>query len=503
MSDKKHIDRLFQEGLKDFEAKPSDDVWKNIKANLDNDNKKRRFIPIWWRYAGVAALLLLFLTLSGSIFNNSSKQSQPQVVDTKHTVPETKNQLNTTKAATHKNIGEPNNNNNNSVQDNLNHVKSKTLLNKQPLTIAKTITNTSAIKSTNQNNMPAVSINKNSTFKTSGAKPHTNNTIANLKSKVIHYGIKLKNIIDKKSTNPYNGKNNALIAYSNTEEKLNTPETNTSALESSQKEITATSKTDKKNKNAIEDAILASKEALVEQENKNNRWQVKPNIAPVYFNSAGNGSSIDPQFNNNNISGDINMSIGISTSYAITKKVTIRSGLNNVNLGYNINDVTLFETIGRSSNSSALKNVNTNSDRISIVSSTNLGTNAVPGIVTTNASINQNLRFIELPVEIQYALSNKKLGVNLIGGFSSFFLNSSKVFYEETNGSRTILGKANNLNNLSYSANFGLGLDYKISKRLNLNLEPIFKYQFNTFNNTFGNFTPFFIGVYTGVSVKF
>ena len=32
MSDKKHIDRLFQEGFKDFEATPSDAVWENIEA---------------------------------------------------------------------------------------------------------------------------------------------------------------------------------------------------------------------------------------------------------------------------------------------------------------------------------------------------------------------------------------------------------------------------------------------------------------------------------------
>ena len=64
MSEKKHIDRLFQESFKDFEATPSDAVWKNIEANL-NKKKKRRMIPIWWRYAGVAALLLLLLTIGG------------------------------------------------------------------------------------------------------------------------------------------------------------------------------------------------------------------------------------------------------------------------------------------------------------------------------------------------------------------------------------------------------------------------------------------------------
>ena len=62
---------------------------------------------------------------------------------------------------------------------------------------------------------------------------------------------------------------------------------------------------------------------------------------------------------------------------------------------------------------------------------------------------------------------------------------------------------ANNLNNTSFSANFGVGVDYNISEKININLEPTFKYQINTFNNTSGDFQPFFIGVYTGLSFKF
>jgi hypothetical protein len=106
-------------------------------------------------------------------------------------------------------------------------------------------------------------------------------------------------------------------------------------------------------------------------------------------------------------------------------------------------------------------------------------------------------------MEIQYALSDKKLGINVIGGFSSFFLSNNEIFSEAENGNRTFLGEANNINKVSYSANFGLGLNYQVSKKIDLKLEPMFKYQINTFKNTSGNFTPFFIGVYTGFAIKF
>ena len=83
------------------------------------------------------------------------------------------------------------------------------------------------------------------------------------------------------------------------------------------------------------------------------------------------------------------------------------------------------------------------------------------------------------------------------------FLNNNKIFSESENGTKTLLGKANNINKISYSANFGLGLHYKMTKKINFNFEPMFKYQINTFNNTSGDFKPFFIGVYTGVGFKF
>jgi len=196
------------------------------------------------------------------------------------------------------------------------------------------------------------------------------------------------------------------------------------------------------------------------------------------------------------------MSFGISTSYAINKRIRVRSGIHSVNLGYNTNDVVVFQSLGTFSNNSGLQNISSVSN-VSLLSSESIDTRASASFVTSNATINQNLRYVEVPLEIQYTLSDKKFGVNVIGGFSSFFLNTSKVFYESDNGDRRILGEARNINGLSYSANFGMGLNYKISKTFNFNLEPIFKYQFNTFNNTSGDFSPFFIGVYSGFAIKF
>ena len=114
-----------------------------------------------------------------------------------------------------------------------------------------------------------------------------------------------------------------------------------------------------------------------------------------------------------------------------------------------------------------------------------------------HGSIDQQLGFIEVPIELEYSLIEKKLGINLIGGFSTLFLNQNDIYAVFNNGERARLGDASNVESVSYSANFGVGLDYNLSKQWQFNLEPTFKYQLNTFNNTSGNFQPFFYRCFT------
>lgn len=488
MKEKKNIDRLFQERFKDFEATPSDAVWKHIESQLNQKKKKRRVIPIWWRYAGVAALLLLFLTIGGIYFNSdntSAVSPTNQVVDTKKEVVEPSKSNNKT------NFDNPNQKTHNSDEDGNDLESNKSHQTQQNAVVespASVLANNPSDKKTNlsnstkgktqqaiQNPLPTkdalATVHSNVKDKTEPVVDQSNNTLEKTQEKIT--------VLNNNQTTVANANNESLDSVTNTEPK--------------NKSLT------------IEDAI-AEATTIEEKENIQDKWSIAPNAAPVYFSSLGKGSSIDSQFNNNSKSGEVNMSYGVTASYAITKNLKVRSGINKVNLGYNTNDVVVFKTVGIGSSSSLLKNVNTNdaSENISIISGESLRTSSSDGslIKTSNTSINQSLGYIEIPLEIEYAIINKKLGVNVIGGFSSFFLNSNKL-YSEFSGERTLIGEATNLNKVSYSANFGLGLNYKMTKKFELNLEPMFKYQINTFNNTSGNFKPFFIGVYTGIGFKF
>ena len=83
MSDKKNIDRLFQENLKNFEATPSDAVWENIHDTLHKNKRKRRvLIPIWWKIAGVAAILAILFTVSNAVLKDTDTKTNLPIVNT-------------------------------------------------------------------------------------------------------------------------------------------------------------------------------------------------------------------------------------------------------------------------------------------------------------------------------------------------------------------------------------------------------------------------------------
>ena len=481
MKERKHIDRLFQESFKDFEVAPSDAVWKNIEAKLSQKKKKRRVIPIWWRYAGVAALLLLLLTIGSVYFKSDNSIPENNIVNSKEGSPETL-------------INESNSSDFNKIPDATTPEKNNSE------NTNKNITPQNTNKSF-QSNIASKNISEDSSLKTNNLseekQPQTakKQLLVNEKNAVANSSEETKNkmlpevqsIAETAKTNEVANSNKAdtsVIADTNSEEEnplIDTTENNTVS---------------------IEEAIAETNTENIK--NDLTRWTIATNAAPVFFNSLGKGSSLDAQFNNNSKDGEVTLSYGVSASYSINNKLSIRSGINKVNLGYNTNNVVVFQALG-SINSSALKNINQDnaSGNLSIISGENLSAQRSDTFTkTSNTSINQSLGYIEIPLEIEYALIDKKFGFNVIGGFSSFILSSNEL-YSEIGGNRTHIGEATNINKVSYSANFGLGLSYKLTKKLDLNLEPLFKYQINTFNNTSGDFKPYFIGFYTGIGFKF
>ncbi|MFD1062515.1 hypothetical protein ACFQ1Q_04595 [Winogradskyella litorisediminis] len=526
MSDKKHIDRLFQEKFKDFDVAPNDNVWENIEARLQEKKKKRRIIPIWWQLGGVAAALVLLFAVGNFVFDTNDHD--PIIVET--------NKIDSTKVEKDNSTITPKSNDDSAVVSNTAEDESGTVEHNSNF---ESTSNLEQNKNLNQKaNTPNTSKNKSLISDKSNREALTQNSKqinqdaskSNSNIKYLNYEKNAVASTDNINNNKSDSNSNELRSKNEIKEILKSGTKNsTNAVAKSDdstlknSEINATEKSLEDNSKIfeiikeekgqdIEEAIAdANTINEKEEESKILRWSIAPNVAPVYFNSLGNGSSIDAQFANNNTTSDINMSYGVKGSYAVNSRLKITAGVNRVNFSNTTNDVIAMNDNSFSSVASAagrLQNIDLkdglNNQSLMLLSRPNIDANSVPEAIRTieTGDLEQRFGFIEIPLEVEYRLVDKKLGLNVSSGFSTLLLNDNEIF-ADINGENTLLGEANNINQTSFSANFGIGVDYSITEKLNINLEPKFKYQINTFNNTSGDFRPFFIGVYTGLSFKF
>lgn len=234
---------------------------------------------------------------------------------------------------------------------------------------------------------------------------------------------------------------------------------------------------------------------------------VTTQAAPLFYGNMGKGNFLSSNFNNNASETEVTFAYGVHLAYSISDRIKLRSGINKVNMSYSTLDVPYRTAM----DPSAMANVSYHPEikvRATAMAAAGPAQYMAVGNVKRSAgslnqtSLNQKLGYIEIPVELQYNLLNKRIEINIIGGGSTLFLDENVVSMQRGQ-EHTNIGKANNLNTVSFSTNIGLGVDYKLTEKFKLNLEPMFKYQLNTFSSDTQNFQPYFMGVYSGFSFEF
>jgi hypothetical protein len=505
MKDKKHIDKLFKDRFKDFEVSPSPEVWGSIQASLESRKKNRKIIPLFWKVGGVAALLALLFTIGNSIYNASKVDSSivtndeatEQVESINEKSPLIKdNPIETIEVATEESKANTND---------------KFVENSSEINVASDVNSEPIQKESNKVSEVVSAKTSEKTTKKSENLINPKVTVIQTHQEAVAVVSEKKKIsekINKETDGPLNT-NKSFIKKEvdiseTTKTEVATAETKNEAVDNKTNE-----------KQSILDAIneqnaIKSEEGIAQEKSKiDNRWELAPNFAPVYYSSLSEGSSLDPSFSNNSQSGDVNFSYGLQLSYAVSERLSIRTGISNVDLSYSTGGV----EIGTGPVSAALSSVNyegrqnvltvLDEGTIEAQNAANGGFGAITQKSTNGAAeLIQNISYYEVPLELKYAVVKTKIGVNLIGGVSTMFLGNNDVSVAAGDFSSS-LGEANNLSTVSFTTNVGLGVDYKISKKFKFNIEPMFKYQLNPYSDSSVDFRPYYIGVYTGLSYKF
>jgi hypothetical protein len=461
MSDQnKHIDRIFQESFKHFEAQPSNAVWDKIQGQLQT--KKKRIFPFWLKSAGIAASLLLAFGLGYFLQPNPTNQQNSftnfNIADAKFSIP---------------------------TNFSTNFEKANQLLNSiidETNTLNTTITSFNSEIASNSSSTEA-NYNENKTTKN---EPLQNEEIASIE--------------------PIPSSPDAVFS---TEEENQFSKNLADILQTSfLSDFNLSGNTSEENKlasleNQIEekrqfDELLEQNEVVQTTESLD-RWFLKPVLSPI-FNAGNNASSaLGAEVASNSSSGDVSFSYGMQVGYKLNKKWSIRAGINQVNTSYTTEDVIYAPAASAfmPANETSIYGLFSQDYYENDIST---GDNR---IFSEEGSLNQQMNFVEIPLEVEYALlGDSKFGVSLTGGASTLFLTQNALVMNTSDGGINI-GEAQNINQTSFSTNIGLGINYRISKKLQFNVEPAFKYQINTFRGSNLNFNPYFFGVYSGLQFQF
>ncbi|WP_422861858.1 outer membrane beta-barrel protein [Flagellimonas sp. W118] len=536
MMGKKNLEQLFKEVFKDFKESPDDNVWKSIEASLDKKEKKKRVIPIWWRLGGVAALLaLLFYVVNP--FESSNENNDIIITETQqetdssninsNTEDSKKSEIFTTPDAeqfvdsSNENELEPVEQSNSEKDADDALIKNQSLRPKQQLAgnpnqpyedIGQEKNSVSSKKlnsfDTTEQEIVSSDIKQQPKLQTENEALEVAETDISLKNLETEHPDKLPSENTSKEVDL--PQKESLFEISKSDDAI--AENNADEQENKVEEISKDEDLDSTpEKKSIFEVIKEQEEEAI-AENTSQKWSVGPSVAPVYFSATGNGSPIHSNFAANSKSGNVNLSYGLTVAYELGKKLKVRSGVHRVNYGYDTNDVIFSSSLSASPND-LIENIDySQASRTVIVQSkekapqfaandafVELAANETPSL---DGKMVQRLGYIEVPLELDYSIIDKKFGVNLIGGVSSLFLVDNSVLLE-SNDLVTEVGEANNANSVNFSTNVGVGLNYEFSSKIQLSLEPVLKYQLNTFSETAGSFRPFSVGVYSGVRFNF
>lgn len=449
----KHIDQVFRDKLANFEETPPAIVWENIQANLAG--QKRKKLMLYWRVAGAAAVLLLAF-VAGWQFSRNNVLRTEVVVENNASV----------------NIPEPTN--------------SKAIKPQSDNTPAQN--DVFAENSNSSLLMKPVSTNQKLESKQLSTQQETEGptTIQLLQAIIQSPKPDVQNLA---KNNPLMGK----VLF--TPEELRIIEQNKSML--------ATNSNNKEQR----------------------KWMVGAAVSPVYsIMQSDQTAEYSRNMANPESNDKLNLGGGLSFEYKTNKKWSFQSGVY-------YNKLEQSSSNSSSNKYSAQSLVSGLDNYFSTPVNEHNGTlemNTVAGVIrinnlpssvqlegsldremlsstalVSNANFDQNFEYLEIPLFVKYQVLDAKVGVNLLSGLSTSILVGNNVYLQNNLG-REKVGTTNGMVDMNYSGILGLELSYALTSNLYLNIEPRFKYFFNSLNDDSSlSYKPYTLGVYTGISYSF
>ncbi len=466
--DRKHIDELFKDYLSGFKAAAPAGAWQRIQVSLQPTQKRKHFLYL--RLA--AASLLLLMAFSAGYFWSEFKKS-----DNVMAVSEI------TKSVQEQTFPDRIIENNN---QNLPSENSKTLPSKKP-TIAPLKPETIKIQSS-KNDESLV----NTAFENIQQKPETEQLVLTENKEDLKEIELSDEIITVETTGAINKTDD--LAKKSESEKM-TPEMLHQLLVG--------------NNDALADGIIQKSNVQQPQQ-----WSIGGQFSPVYSYRKLDGAGfstpdeqVDKDYYNNTENGLMAYAGGISLNYGFNDRLSLASGLYLSRIGQENTDVVAYDSpdspyLYNLASSGGTVTINPQKFEKVMVREVDNTKDSVPGDYIVNGTFIQNLDYLEVPLVLKYKLLKSKLSVNLSGGLSPGILVNNRSYFN-VDGQKIQTGYTENIKPMIYNSVMGVGVEYTISTKLSINLDPLFKYSLSPINNNSGlKYHPYSISFFTGITYK-
>lgn len=254
---------------------------------------------------------------------------------------------------------------------------------------------------------------------------------------------------------------------------------------------------------------------------KNDKWTLTAMASPMYYLRPGSpGGEVAGSFPLEQ--SRLSYSGGVGFSYKISRKLSIQSGLYYSSVGNEVDNIQSFSGFRQFDYTKGDHNfmVHTSAgliqtDNPDVFLADNMSERVVTmytrdvfdptkaSLPMIDNSLFQNFGYLEMPVVLRYKILDRDIDFNLVGGMSYNLLVNNSV-HAMIGGSKYDIGKTAGLNSFLVSSSLGMGMEYTISDKISLNLEPTFRYYLNPFSSISGiSGNPYSFGIFSGLSYRF
>ena len=489
MEDKRDLGKLIKQRLADAEAEPAHHLWSTIEETLERKRKRRAgFI---WFWSGIGALLgimaIAYFTMNTAQTHTNSAPEETISNTQEASLSDTKKDTvqKATKTIERETNSIP-------ITDSLMgkpiDIPSKTISGIPTVTKSspyqgKTELQNTKERSSSPNTKKTISSNSKESLTDINAVK-TNKPRSELPSKINSKKIPPKEEGTNTVTTAQKNKNETTTAYTKTPKV-------TDSIKSIPNEI---------NKDSILAKVLLPKKPAKDEEEPikkildPSKWLFSAQLAPNYYDYLSKGNPFEQSLNAGKTRGNSSLSYGVLINMPISDKLTFRFGFRKSNFKLTVKDAVSGQDAA--GNSLIFRDVA-------------ILRNAVPIPTSISDAINngerfditQKMNYSEIPFEVSYTLLKGTISVDAIGGLSTLLLGKNSLRISNDTGSVAI-GSGRYLKKVAIAPTLGLGFRYQFNEKIRIDLEPVFRYHSNAFDNDYRNRRPYSLGIQTGLTLK-